>query len=104
MHIGIIPDGNRRWAKKNNLSILYGYLRGAKKVEDTIKWCYELNIDELTIYVLSEDNFNKRDRKEINILLNLLELYIKKIYRKIIKRGIEIKFNFLEILIIFQRN
>ncbi|MGC9132846.1 MAG: polyprenyl diphosphate synthase [Nanopusillaceae archaeon] len=94
MHIGIIPDGNRRWAKKNNLPILYGYKKGAKKVEYTIEWCYELNIDKLTIYILSEDNFKKRNKREINILLNLLDLYIKKIYRKIIKKDIEIKFNF----------
>jgi len=77
-HIGLIPDGNRRWARKRGLNIFEGHKIGAKKIEEFIKWCIELGIKKVSVYILSIENFKKRDKKEINNLLNLIQEYLKK--------------------------
>ena len=58
LHIGIILDGNRRFAKRLMAEPLKGHEYGAKKVEKLLDWCKELNVKELTLYCLSIENFN----------------------------------------------
>ena len=71
-HIGMIPDGNRRWAKERGLNPWEGHMRGAEKGELFIEWCIDhKDISELTVYGLSEENF-KRPMKE---LVKLYEIY-----------------------------
>ncbi|MEM1556989.1 MAG: polyprenyl diphosphate synthase [Thermoproteota archaeon] len=69
-HIGIIMDGNRRWAELKGLDKSLGHVFGAKKVDEVLKWCHELGIKILTLYVLSTENL-KRPREEIQLLLGL---------------------------------
>lgn len=69
-HIGIILDGNRRFAKRLMMKPWKGHEWGAKKVEKLFEWCAELNIKELTLYALSVENFN-RPKKEFDYLMNL---------------------------------
>lgn len=92
-HVGVILDGNRRWAIIRGLDKWRGHEIGAKKLRDLIRWSLELNIKHLTVFVFSTENF-KRPKEEVNRLMDILrhEL-IKAIYDKdIIKNGIKVKF------------
>ena len=72
-HIGLIPDGNRRWAKKRGLASWEGHKKGAEKGELFLNWCFDHeDINEVTIYVLSEENF-KRSPKELEKLYKIYE-------------------------------
>jgi len=72
MHIGIIPDGNRRYMRKKGiLSLKDSYRRGIKKFYDFLDWCIDLNINEVTAYALSTENLENRSKSEIKTLLDL---------------------------------
>lgn len=71
LHIAVIMDGNRRWAREKGLEPWYGHRVGAEKVEEVIKWCLELGIKVVTFFALSTENF-KRSEKEIEELLRIL--------------------------------
>ena len=71
-HIGIILDGNRRFAKKLMLKPWKGHEWGAKKVEKLFEWCRELDIKELTLYTFSLENLN-RPKEELDYLMNLFK-------------------------------
>jgi tritrans,polycis-undecaprenyl-diphosphate synthase [geranylgeranyl-diphosphate specific] len=77
MHIGIILDGNRRFAKKIGQSTWKGHEEGAKRVEELLDWCKELNVKELTLYCFSIENFN-RPNEEVNFLMTLFRKFFKK--------------------------
>jgi tritrans,polycis-undecaprenyl-diphosphate synthase [geranylgeranyl-diphosphate specific] len=80
-HIGIIMDGNRRWAELKGLDKSFGYVFGAKKVEEVLKWCHELGIKTLTLYVLSTENL-RRPREEIQLILDLFKNKLVEIMEK----------------------
>ncbi len=69
-HIGIILDGNRRWARSRGLNPWGGHEAGFKKLKDLFKFAKELNIKELSLYCFSMQNFN-RDKKEIDFLMSI---------------------------------
>ncbi len=71
-HIGIIPDGNRRWAKKLGKQPWDGHRAGASKFEEILEWCRELGIKIVTIYTLSLENFS-RSKEELAFLMDLLK-------------------------------
>ncbi len=71
-HIGIILDGNRRYAKRLGLQPWKGHEFGIRKLEELLEWCMELGIKELTLYSFSTENF-KRAKKEINFLFGLFK-------------------------------
>lgn len=72
MHIGIIPDGNRRFMKKNGIPDLKAsYEMGINKFQDVIDWCLALRIGEVTAYALSTENLQNRGSLEIKTLLTL---------------------------------
>lgn len=72
-HIGLILDGNRRFAREHGLEdVLEGHRRGAEKLEQTLLWCEELNIRMVTIWILSTENLNRSPR-ETQGLLDLIE-------------------------------
>jgi tritrans,polycis-undecaprenyl-diphosphate synthase [geranylgeranyl-diphosphate specific] len=93
MHVGIILDGNRRYAKNLGKNPWEGHKEGAKRIEDLFNWCLELNVKELTLYCFSTENF-KRSNKEVNFLMQLFKREFKKLGKdkRIIKNGIKIKF------------
>lgn len=81
-HIGMIPDGNRRWAKERGLNPWEGHMRGAEKGELFIEWCIDHeDISEITVYGLSEENF-KRPVKELQKLYELYEEELTKLINK----------------------
>jgi len=69
-HIGIIMDGNRRFAKRLMLKPWKGHEYGAEKVKKLFEWCKELGIKEVTLYAFSIENFN-RPKDEFDYLMNL---------------------------------
>lgn len=71
-HIGIIMDGNRRWAKSHSLIPWQGHHEGANKVEEFLQWCIDLDIRTVTLYSFSTENF-KRDEQEVKELMKLFE-------------------------------
>ena len=81
-HIGMIPDGNRRWAKERGLEPWEGHKEGSEKGELFIEWCIDHEeIYEITVYGLSEENF-KRPAKELGKLYELYEDELTKLIDK----------------------
>lgn len=72
-HVGIIMDGNRRFAKRLMLEPWKGHEWGAKKAEEVLDWCIETGIKTVTLYSLSYENFKSRPKQEIDMLLKLIE-------------------------------
>jgi len=70
-HLVIIPDGNRRWAKKHHFPSWHGHKRGAKRIKEIIEEVNQLNIPYLTFWIASKDNLEKRNRLEVNFLYKL---------------------------------
>ena len=68
--IGIIMDGNRRYATKLNKAKHQGHSDGLKNLENTVFWCNELGIQQLTVFALAKDNL-KRPKVEVDTLMNL---------------------------------
>jgi tritrans,polycis-undecaprenyl-diphosphate synthase [geranylgeranyl-diphosphate specific] len=71
-HIGIILDGNRRWAASQGLAKGIGHEEGANRAEELLDWCHELGIKAVTLYVLSTENLD-RTPEELRGLLSLIE-------------------------------
>ena len=77
-HIGIIMDGNGRWAKARGLPREMGHQAGSKVVGEIIRHCRGLGIPCLTIYALSTENW-KRPKREVDALLSLLRRYLSNV-------------------------
>ena len=77
-HVGIIMDGNGRWAKKRALPRNFGHKQGAAVFKKTINWAREFGIKCVTFYAFSTENW-KRPAEEVNGIMNLLRQYIKDI-------------------------
>jgi len=75
-HIAIILDGNRRFAMEHGIEITKGHALGGERLKDVAKWCNDLGVKILTLYVFSTDNF-KRDKTEVNHLMGLFEKYFR---------------------------
>jgi undecaprenyl diphosphate synthase len=70
LHLGIIMDGNRRWAKLHNKPIFYAYDEGARIAKEIIQAAFKNNlVSHLTMWVLSEENRQKRSEQEINYII-----------------------------------
>lgn len=69
-HIAIIMDGNRRFAQKNSMDRAEGHLKGFDKLAETLEWCLDLGIMEVTVYAFSIENF-KRSKEEVDCLMEL---------------------------------
>jgi len=74
-HIGIIMDGNGRWAKARSLPRELGHQAGSKVVGNIVRHCKKLGIPAITVYAFSTENW-KRPQKEVNALLELLRRFL----------------------------
>ncbi len=70
LSVGIIMDGNRRWAKERNLPTMLGHKAGYEKIKDVLNWSGELNISHLIVYAFSTENW-KREKEEVSYLMNI---------------------------------
>ena len=75
-HIGIIMDGNGRWAKSRGLPRAEGHRRGVERAKEIIRAARELGIEALTLYVFSSENW-QRPPAEVNLLMKLLEFFLR---------------------------
>ena len=89
-HVAIIMDGNGRWGLKHKKSRNLGHKEGLKTVEKIIKTSINNKIKYLTLYAFSTENW-KRPKKEINFLFNLLEEFLLKKTKDLIKQNIKLK-------------
>lgn len=89
-HVGIIMDGNGRWAKNRNMPRTFGHKEGTKRVIEIVEAAYKINIKSLTLYAFSTENW-KRPSDEISKLMDLLAFYIKSQLEKIKKNNVKIK-------------
>jgi len=78
-HVAIIPDGNRRWAKKRNLQSWFGHQTGTKALEKILDKTQELKIPYFTFWGGSYDNLTKRPKTEINFLFKIYTNRFRKI-------------------------
>lgn len=88
-HVGIIMDGNGRWAKKRKMPRTFGHREGTQRVIEIVEAAYKINIKSLTLYAFSTENW-KRPDEEISKLMDLLAYYIKNQLEKIKKNNIRI--------------
>lgn len=78
-HVGIIMDGNGRWAKKRMLPRNMGHKKGAEVFQDITKYCNELGLESVTFYAFSTENW-KRPEEEVNGIMSLLKEYLIKAF------------------------
>jgi len=71
-HIGVMCDGNRRWAKAFGEEVEGGYIAGADKIEEFLGWCDQLHVGVVTLWLLSTDNLN-RPADEVKPLMRVIE-------------------------------
>jgi tritrans,polycis-undecaprenyl-diphosphate synthase [geranylgeranyl-diphosphate specific] len=77
-HIGIILDGNRRWAQEQGFSQGLGHEEGANRAEELLDWCHDLGIKTVTLYVLSTENLD-RTSDELRTLFELIEARLNRL-------------------------
>lgn len=78
-HVAIVPDGNRRWAKRLGLEAWEGHEQGAKVIEQISERALKLGVKYITFWGSSVDNLKKRPLQEKRALLNLYEKYFKRL-------------------------
>jgi undecaprenyl diphosphate synthase len=88
-HVAVIMDGNRRWAKKNAMEAIFGHQNGVKNVKTTIEAAISCEIEFLTLYVFSTENWS-REKNEVINLQKLLERYLKENLKFLINNGIKV--------------
>jgi len=86
-HVGVIMDGNGRWAQLRGLPRVEGHRVGAERAREIIETASELGISHLTLYTFSTENW-QRPEPEVTVLMKLLELYLKKELATFMKQGI----------------
>ncbi|MFE9258915.1 isoprenyl transferase [Streptomyces sp. NPDC006879] len=75
-HIGVILDGNRRWAKASGGTTVQGHQAGADKISELLGWCEETDVEVVTLWMLSTDNLDRPDN-ELLPLLTIIENTVK---------------------------
>lgn len=91
-HVGIIMDGNGRWAKERNLPRSLGHKEGAQNLRKLLPYIYDRGVRYVSIYAFSTENF-ERDINEVNYLMDLFVKHFKDEYEEIINRGVKVVFS-----------
>ena len=90
-NIAIIMDGNGRWAKKNNLQIKEGHARGVSALKEIVKESVNQNIESLTVYAFSTENW-KRPKSEVKSINNLIVNSINNELDELIDQKVKVRF------------
>jgi undecaprenyl diphosphate synthase len=88
-HVAIIMDGNGRWATNQNKPRFRGHQAGAERVREVVNAAVNLNIDVLTLFAFSSDNWY-RPKPEVDFLMNLFGVYLKSEIEQCFKNGIHL--------------
>lgn len=89
--IGIIMDGNRRWAKERGLETLEGHKAGAEKIFDLVRWTNEAQVEEVILYTFSTENWNRAEA-EVGYLMRLAEKLFSEQLPKFKESGVKLRF------------
>lgn len=89
-HVGIIMDGNRRWARSRGLPTLEGHRRGYNKLKEVGEWLLTRGVTYLTVYAFSTENWN-RSKEEVSYLMDLLHTALTKEVDEFNRRGIHLR-------------
>ena len=89
--IGIILDGNRRWAKEHNLPQLEGHRRGFENLKSAARWVRDRNVPHLVVYAFSTENW-KRSEEEIAYLMDIFRGAIRESGDELGKEGVRTRF------------
>ncbi|MFH1095203.1 MAG: polyprenyl diphosphate synthase [Candidatus Micrarchaeota archaeon] len=92
-HVAIIPDGNRRWAKKRGLDPLEGHRRGIDLMGEVLKWARAHQVRTVSFWAFSSENFN-RDKEEVEGLFKAFETNLQKVLQEgdFDKYGVRVRF------------
>jgi|TARA_B100001057_G_scaffold339092_1_gene339886 undecaprenyl diphosphate synthase len=90
-NVAIIMDGNGRWAKKNNLQIKEGHARGVLALKEIVKESVNQNIESLTVYAFSTENW-KRPKSEVKAINNLIVNSINNELDELIEQKVKVRF------------
>jgi undecaprenyl diphosphate synthase len=90
-HVGIIMDGNGRWAQFRGMPRIAGHRRGVESVRVAVSTAVELGIQYLTLYGFSIENW-KRPKAEVTALMGLLRLYLRQEIDELNEKGVRIRF------------
>jgi len=85
-HVGIIMDGNRRWAKERNLPTFEGHLRGYEKLKASAEWFFARGVKTLSFFAFSTENW-QRSREEVNYLMKLIKKALEKNLEEFNQKG-----------------
>lgn len=89
-HIAIIMDGNGRWARSRGLARIRGHEKGAEAVRACVEACGELNVEYLTLYAFSAENW-QRPKAEVIALMRLLEKFLKERTPELLEKNVRLQ-------------
>ncbi|MFX1427649.1 MAG: polyprenyl diphosphate synthase, partial [Promethearchaeota archaeon] len=92
-HIGLIVDGNRRWAKKRNLDINFGHLVGYENLKKRLFDFFEAGIHYLSLYILSLENLRKRTPEELEYIYEIMIKAVDTVINESIVKDDKVRFN-----------
>ena len=90
--IAIIMDGNRRWAKAQGKPVSFGHKEGAKTLEKIVRYANKIGLEYITVYAFSTENW-KRDKEEVDYLMDLFIKVFKDNFKSIKEKGVKIVFS-----------
>ena len=89
-HIVLFPDGNRRWAENNNISIQDVYIRGKDKFNEFLIWCRDRGVNTVTVFGFSSENW-KRPQDQVDFLMHVFEKYLEEGIEVFNKEGVRVR-------------
>lgn len=89
-HVGIIMDGNGRWAQNKGMPRLYGHKKGVDAVRNTVRFCRKTNIKSLTLFAFSSENW-LRPEEEVSGLMTLFMTVLTKEVKTLAKNNVRLK-------------
>lgn len=90
-HVAFIMDGNGRWAKKRGMPREYGHKFGAEAFKRVMRHCSKLELEAITFYVFSTENW-KRPEKEVGSIMKLLDEYLDECERELVRNDVRFVF------------
>ncbi|MFZ1426009.1 MAG: isoprenyl transferase [Geminicoccaceae bacterium] len=90
VHVAIIMDGNRRWARSRGMPPAYGHRRGAEAVRRAVEACAKAGVRYLTLFAFSSENW-RRPATEVGELMDLLRLYLKRELAELTRNGVQLR-------------
>ncbi|KKS27454.1 MAG: Undecaprenyl pyrophosphate synthetase [Parcubacteria group bacterium GW2011_GWC1_42_11] len=89
--VGIIMDGNRRWARAHNKPVFEGHNEGYKRLQDVVEWAREAGISDVVVFAFSTENW-QRSEEEVGFLLKLLRFILNNEIKKMIENRVRVRF------------